>query len=208
MPLFKSIAVNSQTHVKIWKIDESYQNLYNQLELEDESEQRANSMKSEIHRRGFLSIRMLLKEFGYKDSNLYYDEIGRPHLTDGKYISISHSFNYSAIIISNSVVGIDVEKQRDKIKLIAHKFLDYEYDYLFEDDLDYVKKLTIIWCIKESLYKLYQTPGLSFKNHCLVIPFSDGEQTSKAWIDYENHKSDYKVEYLEFDGFTCAYALA
>ena len=208
MPLFKTIEVNSQTIVKIWKIEESFDELMSQIVLRSESEIRVLGMKSDIHRRGFLSIRMLLKEFGYQDSDLYYDEIGRPHLKDGKHISITHSFSFSAIILSESVVGIDVEMQRDKIKLIAHKFIDYEFDYLDDSSENYVKYLTILWCVKESLYKLYKTPGLSFKNHCLVIPFSTNEAVSSAWIDYEGIKTKYEVHTLEFEEFTCAYALA
>jgi phosphopantetheinyl transferase len=50
---------------------------------------------------------------------LYYDE-GKPHLKDDKYISISHSHHFSAIIVSKSV-GIDIELQREKIIRIADK---------------------------------------------------------------------------------------
>lgn len=207
MPLFKTILVDSQTIVKIWKISEAFNDLSSRVKLKQDSLDRIQNMKSEIHQKGFLSIRMLLQEFGYQDEDLYYDEIGRPHLKDGKNISITHSFNFSAIIISDALVGIDIEKQRDKIKRIAHKFVDYEFEYLEEFVSDYVEKLTAIWCIKESLYKLYRTPGLSFKEHCLVIPFSTNENTSSAWIDYNDVKTKYEVSILEFEGFTCAYAL-
>lgn len=206
MPLFKSIAVNPQTTVKIWKIEESYDDLLKPLDLKPESYQRVLGMKSEIHQRGFLSVRHLLREFGYTDQDLYYDENGKPHLKDGKHISITHSFIFSAVIVSDSEVGIDIEKQRRKIQRIAKKFVDYEFNYLKESDPDYIKKLTIIWCAKESLYKLYATSGLSFKQHTLVIPFMIEDQFTNAWIDYNNHKSRYDINYLEFEGFSCAYA--
>ena len=153
-------------------------------------------MKSEMHQRGFLSVRKLLAELGYSDSDLFYDENGKPHLKDGKQISITHSFNFSAIIVSSLIVGIDVEKQRDKITIIAHKFIEYEFDYLNENDTDYIKKLTAIWCVKESLYKLYATPGLSFKKHCLVIPFNIADDKTLAWIDYEGEKAS--IQYSIF----------
>ena len=207
MPLFKTIVVNAQTIVKIWKITEPFNDLKEGVSLKPENETRVLGMKSEIHQRGFLSVRCLLKEFGYVDSDLFYDDNGKPHLNDGKYISITHSFIFSAVIVSDEPVGIDIEKQREKIAVIAHKFLEYEYDYLNENDINYIKKLTVLWCIKESLYKLYATPGLSFKNHCLVIPFSDNEDVTTAWIDYNDLKSKYTTHYLEFEGFTCSYAL-
>lgn len=208
MPLYKTITPNSQTTVKIWKITESYEELMAIVDLKPNSLERVLGMKSELHQRGFLSVRWLLREFGYTDQDLFYDDFGKPHLKDGKQISISHSFNFSAVIISDLIVGIDVEKQRNKISIIAHKFVDYEFDYLDEASEDYIKKLTIIWCVKESLYKLYCTPGLSFKDHCLVIPFTIEEQATTAWIDYKDTKSRYDIEFLEFEGFTCAYAIA
>lgn len=207
MPLYKSITPNSQTSVKIWKITESYSDLAQGITLKPKNLERVLGMKSELHQRGFLSVRHLLAEFGYQDGNLFYDENGKPHLNDGKQISITHSFNFSAVIISDTIVGIDVEKQRDKITIIAHKFIDYEFNYLDEKDPYYIKKLTRIWCVKESLYKLFATPGLSFKDHCLVIPFAIQDESTYAWIDYENKKFRYHLNFLEFEGFTCAYAL-
>lgn len=207
MPLYKSLNPNSQTTVKIWKIEESYNDLITGIMLKPENLERVLGMKSELHQRGFLSVRHLLAEFGYHDSDLYYDGNGKPHLIDGKHISITHSFTFSAVVVSDEFVGIDIEKQRDKITIIAHKFLDYEFGYLDESDPYYIKKLTRIWCVKESLYKLFATPGLSFKDHCLVIPFAIENDTTFAWIDYENKKYRYHINFLEFEGFTCAYAL-
>lgn len=208
MPLYKTITPNSQTTVKIWKIDESYDDLMQPLSLKPETLNRVLGMKSELHQRGFLSVRHLLMAFGYVDADLFYDTNGKPHLKDGKQISITHSFNYAAVIVSTSLVGIDIEKQRDKISVIAHKFIDYEFDYLDETASDYIKKLTAIWCVKESLYKLFATPGVSFKKYFLVIPFEIKDKETVAWIDYQDNKLQYNIHFLEFDGFTCAYAIA
>jgi 4'-phosphopantetheinyl transferase len=207
MPLYKTININSKTSVKIWKIEESYEDLFQSVDLRPESLRRVLGMKSELHQRGFLSVRKLLTEFGYSDFDLLYEACGKPHLKDGKHISITHSFHFSAVIVSDNIIGIDIEKQRDKIAVIAHKFIGYEAAYLSEKDLDYIKKLTAIWCVKESLYKLFATPFLSFKKHCLVIPVSDNEMETAAWIDYENVKYRYHIQFLEFEGFTCAYAI-
>ena len=207
MPLYKTLNPNSQTTVKIWKISESYDDLLNPITLKPENMNRVLGMKSELHQRGFLSVRHLLAEFGYTDTDLYYDENGKPHLKDGKHISITHSFNFSGVVVSKEVVGIEIEKQRDKIGRIAHKFMDYESQYLDKFDAEYVRKLTVIWCVKESLYKLFATPGLSFLMHTLVIPFTFNDNSTVAWIDYDEKKHRYNTTYLEFEGFTCAFAL-
>ena len=207
MPLYKTITPNSQTTVKIWKITESFDELKEPLTLKRESLKRVNGMKSEIHQRGFLSVRHLLRSFGYTDKDLFYDERGKPHLKDGKYISISHSFTFSGVILSDQKVGIDIEKQRDKIGIIAHKFVDYEFEYLEREAENYIRKLTVIWCIKESLYKVFATPGMLFRDHFLVIPFMLDEEQTVSWIDFNEKKYRYQVEFLEFDGYTCAFTL-
>ena len=207
MPLYKTITPNSQTVVKIWKISESYDDLLKSLTLRPESLERVSSMKSEIHQRGFLSVRHLLRSFGYTDEDLFYDEYGKPHLKDGKYISISHSFTFSGVVVSDQKVGIDIEKRRDKIGVIAHKFVEYEFDYLDKSVEDYVNKLTVIWCVKESLYKLFATPGMLFRDHFLVIPFMLEDKETMSWIDYGEVKQKYQAHFLEFEDFTCAYTL-
>ena len=205
MPLYKTITPNSQTTVKIWKITESFEELMQPITLTDVCMTRVLGMKSDLHRRGFLSVRHLLAEFGYTDADLYYDLNGKPHLKDGKHISITHSFTFSGVIVSDNVVGIDIEKQREKITVIAHKFIGYEFEYLVATADDYINKLTVIWCIKESLYKLFATPGMLFRTHFLVIPFMIKDEDTVAWIDYEDRKYRYQTRFFEFEGFTCAY---
>jgi len=177
------------------------------LQLKPDSESRVLGMKSELHQRGFLSVRHLLAAFGYTDLDLFYDENGKPHLKDGKHISITHSFIFSGVIISDNEVGIDIEKQRDKIVVIAKKFVDYEFQYLSKADTEYINKLTVIWGIKESLYKLFATPGMLFKAHFLVLPFMLKDKKTKAWIDYNGLKKGYNAQFLEFEGYTCAFTL-
>ena len=127
MPLYKTITVDPTTKVLIWKIEESFEELNNGIDLTSHCRQRVDGMKSDLHRRGFMSVRHLLAIEGYTDHDLYYDENGKPHLTDDKHISITHSFVFSAIIISDQEVGIDIEKQSARKYLrIAHKFTPLE----------------------------------------------------------------------------------
>ena len=207
MPLYKTITVNSNTKVLIWKIEEPFDHLYENTVLTENCERRVMNMKSEIHRRGFLSIRHLLAIEGYTDFDLYYDDDGKPHLKDDKYISITHSFNYAAIIISDNEVGIDIEKQRDKIIRIAHKFTPIEEYRTIANDDALVRKLTIVWCAKESLYKSFAEKGVSFLQHIDVDNFDLDQDKTTASVTYGSQIGHYDVSFLEFDGFTCAYAL-
>jgi phosphopantetheinyl transferase len=206
MPLYKTIQPKKNTTIYIWKITESFDDLNTQF-LTENSLNRLNGMRSELHQRGFLSVRHLLNEAGYTDTDLYYDVFGKPHLKDGKYISITHSFIFSAIIISNTTqVGIDIEKQRDKILRIAHKFTTTEdYNHL-TNDKELVRKLTIVWGAKESLYKIYEQEGLSFLQHIYVEDFTFDNSQTTATITFKENKNSYLVHFLEFEGFTCVYA--
>ena len=207
MPLYKSIPINNTTKALIWKIEEPLQVLKLGIELTDKSQTRLDSMKSELHQRGFLSIRHLLAAFGYVDNDLVYDQHGKPHLKDGKHISITHSYHFSAVIISDSnPVGIDIEKQRDKIVKIARKFTPIqEYRTIANHDA-LVSKLTIVWGAKESLYKIYGKKKLLFIKHIFIEDFLFDDQKTTGEISYDGEVSNYTIPFLEFEGFTCVYA--
>ena len=208
MPLYKSIRVNDFTKVLVWKIEESLEDLTHGIELTNPSKKRVNAMKSAIHQRGFMSIRQLLKQAGYEDADVYYDVFGKPHLKDKNYISITHSFSFTAIIISeNNPVGIDIEKQRDKIVKIAHKFTPIEEYNTIANHEALVSKLTIVWGAKESLYKIYGKKKLRFLHHIYIEDFSFIDTKTTGVIKYEGHVSTHNIHFLEFEGFSCVYAL-
>ena len=207
MPLYKTITVGSDAKVLIWKIEESFEQLSAGITLTIHCKDRVEGMKSDLHRRGFMSVRHLLAEEGYTDKDLYYDTNGKPHLRDGKHISITHSFIFSAIIISDIEVGIDIEKQRHKILKIAHKFTPIEeYRTLANDDA-IMRKLTMVWGAKESLYKSFATPGVSFLQHIYVEDFRLDDLQTTAEVTFNAAEETYNVWFLEFEDFTCAYAL-
>jgi len=203
MPLYKSIEVNSQTNVKIWHIKESLDQLKLKTELKDENLNRLSSMKSDIRKKEFLSVRLLLKSFGFSDYDLTYDDFGKPILKNGCFISITHSVDYSAVAISKFPIGIDIEKKRDKILKIASKFIGFEANYLINKNHFYLRNLTIIWVIKEALYKLYSKPGISFKNQLLVIPFGEGNETI-AWILDGKNRLSCDASFIEFENYIFA----
>ena len=74
MSLYKTLTISPETKVFIWKIEESIDELKQGISLTEKNEARLNSMKSDLHQKGFLSIRHLLKEVGLTDADLQYDE--------------------------------------------------------------------------------------------------------------------------------------
>lgn len=207
MPLNQIIQVDPSTRILLWEITESYEQLREEVQLKEKSALRLDGMKSQLHRRGFLSVRKLLQESGYTDFDLHYDEFGKPYFKDGNHISISHSHEFAAIIISDRTVGIDLELRRDKIAMIADKFLnEAESLCLKPDDPDYIRKLTVLWGVKEVIFKIRNEHGISFKDHIKASGFEmDGLQTT-AHLDMEHISKSFAIYFREVGNFTLVYA--
>lgn len=205
MPLYKTIQTDDYL-VLVWKITESYNDLFRDVALKDFCLHRLESMTSDIHQRGFLSVRKLLETAGYTDFDLFYDENGKPHLKDGKHISITHSFDFSSIIISNQPTGIDLEQQREKIIRIARKFTDFENEFFDKANIEQTtRQLTAIWGIKEAIYKFHSQKGLSLKQHINVLPFDINGHEIEAEVNYQNISHRHKGHFYEFEGYTLAH---
>lgn len=208
MPLYKTIQHSATTKILIWKITESYEQLFDQVQLNQKSLERLNGMKSQLHQRAFLSVRKLLQEANYSDFDLHYDESGKPHLLDNKFVSISHSHEFSTLIISDQKAGIDIELQREKIIRIADKFInDNELKRLKSLGIhDYIKKLTVKWGAKEAIFKIRNEPGISFKDHIIINPFEIKDETTTAILKIENIKQQFVIYFEEFENFSLVYA--
>lgn len=200
MPLYKTILLNPSIQILVWEITESYQELFEAVVLNESNLNRLKCMKSEMHQRAFLSVRKLFQEAGYTDFDLYYDEFGKPHLHDGKHISITHSHQFSAIILNDEVVGIDIELQRKKIIRIADKFADTEFSFLNpEEETEYIRKLTVIWGAKEAVFKIRNEKGISFRDHIKVDVFEMNNLKTKTELHFDSIIKDFNVCFEEFE---------
>ena len=205
MPLYKTIQHSANTKILIWKITESLEELSNSIILEPLNQERVTSMKSTVHKCAFLSVRKLLQEINHTDSDLYYDQFGKPHLKNENFISITHSHQFSALIISNKKVGIDIELQREKILSIANKFSLETLNQNHKEN--YIKKLTVIWGAKEAIFKIKNETGISFKNHIQVNPFELTENKTIASLNFNSLKEKFKIHFQEFENYTLVYAI-
>ncbi|MBG6110573.1 phosphopantetheinyl transferase [Flavobacterium sp. CG_9.10] len=220
MPLFKTInfsrSAETTTQILVWKITESFEQLNNEVQLTEKNALRLSGMKSELHQRAFLSVRKLFQEANYTDFDLFYDEFGKPHLHDGKHISITHSHDFSAIIISEETVGIDIELRREKIIRIADKFCDSEFQFLSrpetsgfgtENQQEYIRKLTVIWGAKEAIFKIRNEKGISFKDHIKVQSFDLENKKVNTELHFDSLIKDFNIHFEEIENFTLVYAL-
>ncbi len=209
MPLYKSIHIDDTCRIHVWKLKETEAELEEGIVLKKSHLARYKDMQSEIHRRGFLSIRHLLKIEGYTDKDLYYDSMGKPHLEDDTYISITHSFEFTAIVVStNTPVGIDIEKLREKIIKIAPKFSTYTLLEHERNTPEIIKKLTCIWGAKESIYKIYPKPGLSFLRNIDILDFHLADEKTQGHIHFNEARVFFNVYFEIIENYALVYAIA
>jgi phosphopantetheinyl transferase len=202
MPLYKTIKPKSDTQILIWEITETVECLKKDLILKPESQLRFDGMRSIIHQKGFLSVRQLLKIIGLSDTDLYYDGTGKPFLNTKQNISISHSHEFVVIALSSKKIGIDIELCQDKIKKIATKFIGFEENHIQNE----VVQLTVVWAIKESVFKILNQTGISFKNQFLVTEFDIKDQKTNCIYKKEGITRIFEVFFEKIGNFALAYA--
>ena len=185
--------------------------MLDQLSLNPDEIIRLDKFGNENKKLQFLASRILLKHMTDKSfSNIGYNEYGKPFIINSKKkVSISHSYNYVAMIINEKdETGIDIELIKPKIKRIAEKFLctDELENVGAENEIE---KLYIYWGAKESLYKLYGNKNLLFKENLFVEPFNyDAESGNiKATISIENYRRIFSLHYQKVDKYMLVYVL-
>ena len=200
MPLHKVVYLSNNTKLYLWKITEDFDTLFSQVKLKDSSLERLESMKSESHQKGFLAVRMLLQHNEYSDFDLFYDAFGKPHLKPqgcsikDVEISISHSNDFSAIAISDSKVGLDLEQLKEKTLRIAKRFMDVSHlENLSEEEK--IKKATVVWGIKESIFKIKNEKGISFPNNIFEDDFNFEDKKVTATLKFNNNEETFKIQF-------------
>jgi 4'-phosphopantetheinyl transferase len=206
MPLLKTIALNDYTQLLVWKITETFDALFSSVALKDISLARLECMKSEAHQKGFLGVRLLLMQAGYSDFDLYYDEFGKPHLNDGKHISISHSNDFSVIVLSDVNIGADLEILKDKTLKLAPRFMDISHlENLSKEDG--LMKATVVWGIKESVFKIKNEIGISFKDHIFEDDFNLEDKKCTVELRFNNTIEYFDIifDFIENYVFVCTF---
>ena len=206
MPLHKIIHINENTTAYFWHITEDVTSLFRAVSLRDTSLFRLEGMKSEAHQKGFLAVRMLLQHLGYTDYDLTYNEAGKPHLSDGKHISISHSHEFSCICISDELMGIDLEKLKEKTLKIAPRFMEVKHLENLTTS-EQIEKATVIWGVKESIFKIKNEKGISFPKHIFEKEFCLMDKKGLAELKFNDLTEEYcfQFEFVDNYALVCAF---
>jgi phosphopantetheinyl transferase len=202
MPLVNSLNVNS-SNLLLWRINESEEELNKDLNLSDFFKSRLGNIKATSRRKQSLSIHHLLKSSKI-NQEFFYDYNGKPKLSNNKFISISHSFDYSGVAISNNKVGVDIEKFTPKILDISKKFISQtEQDLIKELDIE---NLTKVWTIKEAVYKAFGYQGIDFKENILIENINNEFNKVQVKINKNEIIENYNVVIINFSQYICSVA--
>ncbi|MEJ6980857.1 4'-phosphopantetheinyl transferase superfamily protein [Pedobacter sp. P351] len=201
--------LDDSTEFAIWKIEESAEELYAQLQLRDHEEKVLDGLNNGKRNLHWLSTRVLLRQLlkteNYIDCQV--DEHGKPYLPDSSFhISFSHSFDYAAVMISkDKAVGIDIEMIKDKIERVAHKFLVKE-EIAFMDPLHKIEHLYICWCAKEAIYKLQGKRNVSFKDDIRLQTFPYSKAGNfQGFLETDHSLKKFDVYFERFENYMLGY---
>ncbi len=198
MPLIKNEQVGENSHLYLWKIEEllSYFEMF-----VPPSEGIAHPKKVLEHTVGRYMMNQYIPNFNIE--NLNVSKNGKPYLKDSELeFSLSHSFPYVALLVSNEPVGVDIQVYSDKIVRIAPKFTSEE-----EADMTDTTQLTVVWCLKESAFKWYEKGNVEFLSQIKLpkIDYSRREQTIH-FITIDGIEYQLNSRYEITDKFVIAYA--
>ena len=106
-------------------------------------------------------------------------EVGDSQMTDdGWQVSISHTKGYAALMLSrDKAVGVDIEYRSDRVaKIASHYIRPDEMDGDFKSPTtETVEQMLVLWCAKETLYKLHSDDRLDYFEMRAVAP-PDGNE--------------------------------
>ena len=168
MPFYLTENIENIGTFAIWKLTENEEDL---LQLRPLSEQENNvfsALKNSKRRKEWLTNRILVEYLAGKDFLIDYLPNGKPLLLKPKwFLSVSHSENFVVVFVSkNRKIGIDIEKNRENIGLLKHKFLLPEELQSINDTDN--QSLHVFWGAKEAMYKMYNSYSPLFTEHLTV----------------------------------------
>ena len=146
--------------LEILRMPSAEEDLYVQYPyLEDYRDIVQSSYKASSRRMEILSEKVLLKKL-FPDDNviLSHNGDGMPLLSNGMNISISHTKNHIAMILSEDKrVALDIEHISDRVKKVGRMYLRAD------EEFTEITEMLVAWCAKETMYKLYSSQNLSFE---------------------------------------------
>ncbi len=208
MPLTEYHIAGDRVRVGIWRITEPEAYFMRKLPLSDREAEELSALKG-ARRLEWLASRLLVQLMTGWAFKLVKDDFGKPHLSDSQYqVSVSHSRDYSVVIIAPCLVGIDIQYLTSKMERVAWRVFNEEKRNLIKPETKLVH-LHVYWGAKEALYKAYGRRELDFKQHLLLEPFEykNTEGVFLGRIEKDSFRQYFNIFYKAFDDYVLVYAV-
>lgn len=202
MPLFLNEEIFPDVRLGIWAISESSDDFWALSPYVEISHSEFNALyKSEQRKCEVLAVRLLIKEIIGDNVQLLHQDNGKPYLSSGMNISISHTRGFAVIIVSHSKqVSVDIEYFSNRIERIRSKFMRDD------ENASSQVKLLMHWCAKETMYKLFPEDNLTFnKMQLLSVDGNDSTGIITAKNIFRNR--NVSVYYRTFCNCLLTYAV-
>ncbi len=125
---------------------------------------------------------------GDKDVEIGHTTSGKPFCRLFKSISISHSADYTAIMMSDAPsCSVDIQVYRERTTQALDYFMSAN-EIAEISQSDFIKNAHLYWCAKETVIKYFDLSGIDFKNKIYIAPFSSAQQGKiKAMVSAPHH---------------------
>ena len=154
--------------------------------LFDDEKEKLSLLKNEKRRLEFCAVRFIRNQKNIPFS-IAYNPIGAPYLVGSPmHVGISHSNDLVGLALAPFKVGLDIELISDRILTIKNRFTTSQEVALFS----YAEaiNLTIIWTIKEVLYKLAGRLEINLTSE-LMINSVEGDTANCLFLSAEGWRS-------------------
>jgi phosphopantetheinyl transferase len=201
--------IDNEAICAVWRITESPGELLAMIRLSDREKALYEGFLVEERRKQWLAYRILIRTLLEPDEvPVEYDALGKPYLAGSdRHISVTHSGDLAAVIMSRKgAVGIDIERVRPKIERVKERFLSAEELEAAGNPPD-AGLLTLAWCAKEALYKLYGLRNLDFRGQMKVhLPERLKECEFKGEVTANGATSVYRLQSRLLGPYVLVYA--
>ncbi|AZQ62172.1 4'-phosphopantetheinyl transferase superfamily protein [Flammeovirga pectinis] len=204
MPLLKIEYCTDTLIWCLWEITEEEDELY---ALSNETKDSFKHISNEKVRKQSIAGRVALKHLIDKLDIEYHgikkEENGKPFLINQPYpISISHSKNIAAAIINLELndVGIDIEGIQPKVLKLLPRFANAEELAFALSKKEDPTNSTIIWTLKEAVYKAFGKLNIEFKSQ-IETQFLNNEVTGIRIKELESNFRNFQSKSVQVGSF-------
>lgn len=197
MPLLYIHEGPEQAQMAVWQIAESEKALTDRLSFSESMIQQLKQISHPSKRLEWLASRLLIQQLLDCRPSITYSANGQPSIENQcAYLSISHTKGFAAVVTSPyKPTGIDIEHPSPRIEKLCSRFVNSVEEQQFAIS-GRERGSALVWCAKETLYKLVDRPGIQFKEDMVIENLSPSHSgTIHAKVNIQNQWTSIVLQY-------------